>query len=229
MLLGLHTICLLWLFRVPARRMFPSWGDSDRPRSDSLPISLWLCARDTLAFILLNHRPWGWGDCTSGKTCCFWYWYCCGKVWSAFYYLSLAPDTEGKTRAAGRAFIIRNLDGLACRAAQLHLGKSVVATAPQEDHMLTATTKSYPMEWRALENKSLGWLLEWWFQAVPRFTCISPALPGTTVLHFWQPLQPQGRLEIIELLGMRKRQAVRVMAWLMCGVLPTAALARPGC
>lgn len=35
--------------------------------------------------------------------------------------------------------------------------------------MLTSTTTSYPTKWRALEKKSLGWLLGWWLQAVHRF------------------------------------------------------------
>lgn len=51
---------------------------------------------------------------------------------------------------------------------------------------------------------------------------------GWLGLHFWQPLQPRARLEIIEFLGMRKRQAVRVVAWLECGALPATALASPG-
>lgn len=36
--------------------------------------SHWLCARDSLASMLLNHRPWGWGDATSRNICCFWCW-----------------------------------------------------------------------------------------------------------------------------------------------------------
>lgn len=107
---------------------------------------------------------------------------------------------------------------------QLLLGTGVAAAAaPQKDFKLITTIKSYSTKRKALEEKSLGWLLAWWLQAAPSSACNSPTLLGMAGVAFLAASVALGETGDGWVSGCEEKAVVRVMAQLMHRSLPATA------
>lgn len=81
---------------------------------------------------------------------------------------------------------------------------------PRKDHMLITTIKSYSTKNKALEEKSLGWLLGWWLQAAPSSAC--KLSQGWLGLHFLAGSVALGETGDGWVSGCEEKAAVRVTA-----------------
>lgn len=97
-----------------------------------------------------------------------------------------------------------------------------------KDHTLITTIKSYSTRRRALEEKSLGWLLGWRLQAAPSSACNSPTIPGMAGVAFLAASVGLGVTGEGWVSGCEEKAAVRVTARLVHGSLPATAPASPG-